>query len=105
MAENRDELEQAAMLLLSKDKKEEALEVYLKLLKLSKGDIRVRSKLADLYLSMDRKPEAIRQLRDVSAGQIKEGQFPPGYMISPGIRAWQKSEIDSWLDERMGRNL
>jgi tetratricopeptide (TPR) repeat protein len=75
VAENRDELEQAAMLLLSKDKKEEALEVYLKLLKLSKGDIRVRSKLADLYLSMDRKPEAIRQLRDVSAGQIKEGQF------------------------------
>jgi prophage regulatory protein len=37
--------------------------------------------------------------------KIGEGTFPPGYMISPGIRAWQKSEIDSWLDERMGRNL
>jgi predicted DNA-binding transcriptional regulator AlpA len=36
--------------------------------------------------------------------KIKEGQFPPGYMISPGIRAWQKSEIDNWLDQRMGKN-
>jgi len=36
--------------------------------------------------------------------KINEGQFPPGYMISPGIRAWQKSEIDNWLDQRMGEN-
>ncbi len=74
MAENRDQLEQQAMLLLQKDKKEEALDVYLKILKLSKGDIRVRQKLADLYLSLGRKPEAIRQLRDVAAGQMKDGQ-------------------------------
>ena len=36
--------------------------------------------------------------------KINEGHFPPGYMISPGIRAWQKSEIDNWLDQRMGKN-
>lgn len=35
--------------------------------------------------------------------QITEGSFPPGYMISPGIRAWDKSEIDAWIDKRMGR--
>ena len=69
MAESRDQLEQQAMLLLQKDKKEEAIDVYLKLLKLSKGDIRVRQKLADLYLAIGKKPEAIRQLRDVAAGQ------------------------------------
>ena len=44
MAENRDQLEQQAMLLLQKDKKEEAVEIYLKILKLTKGDIRVRQK-------------------------------------------------------------
>ena len=35
--------------------------------------------------------------------KIAEGKFPPGHMISPGIRAWQKSEIDAWLDKRMGK--
>jgi prophage regulatory protein len=35
--------------------------------------------------------------------KITEGTFPPGHMISQGIRAWQKSEIDNWLDERMGK--
>ena len=35
--------------------------------------------------------------------KIAKGTFPPGHMISPGIRAWEKSEIDSWLDKRMGK--
>ena len=81
MAENRDQLEQQAMLLLQKDKKEEAVDVYLKILKLTKGDIRVRQKLADLYLALGRKPEAIRQLRDVAAGQMKEGQHRAAVVI------------------------
>lgn len=81
MAETRDQLEQQAMLLLQKDKKEEALDVYLKILKLSKGDIRVRQKLADLYLGLGRRPEAIRQLRDVAAGQMKEGQHRAAVVV------------------------
>jgi tetratricopeptide (TPR) repeat protein len=74
VAETREQLEQQAMLLLQKEKTEEALDVYLKILKLSKGDIRVRQKLADLYLTLGKKPEAIRQLRDVAIGQTKDGQ-------------------------------
>ena len=35
--------------------------------------------------------------------KIEEGEFPPGHMISPGIRAWEKSEIDNWLDKKMGK--
>ncbi len=35
--------------------------------------------------------------------KINEGKFPPGHMISQGIRAWQKSEIDQWLDKKIGR--
>ncbi|MBT4620703.1 MAG: AlpA family phage regulatory protein [Nitrospina sp.] len=35
--------------------------------------------------------------------KITEGTFPAGYMISLGVRAWEKSEIDNWLDKRMGR--
>lgn len=35
--------------------------------------------------------------------KINEGTFPPGHMISQGIRAWEKSEIDTWLDKRMGK--
>ena len=36
--------------------------------------------------------------------QIAAGTFPPGHMISTGIRAWEKSVVDSWLDKRMGKN-
>ena len=35
--------------------------------------------------------------------KILEGNFPPGNMISPGIRAWEKSVVDDWLDKKIGR--
>ena len=35
--------------------------------------------------------------------KITEGTFPPGHMISQGIRAWDKSEIDDWISKKMGR--
>ena len=37
--------------------------------------------------------------------KIKEGTFPEGHVLSPGIRAWEKSEIDAWLDQRMGKAI
>ncbi len=36
--------------------------------------------------------------------KIKEGTFPSGYMISSGVRAWEKSEVDTWLDAKTGRS-
>jgi predicted DNA-binding transcriptional regulator AlpA len=36
--------------------------------------------------------------------KINEGSFPPGYMISAGIRAWEKSDVDAYLDQQMGKN-
>ena len=36
--------------------------------------------------------------------KITEGEFPRGNMISQGIRVWEKSDIDNWLDRRMGKN-
>lgn len=35
--------------------------------------------------------------------KIKEGSFPKGCKVSIGITAWEKSEVDAWLDRRMGR--
>jgi prophage regulatory protein len=35
--------------------------------------------------------------------KIMKGEFPSGNMISKGIRAWEKSDIDNWLDIRMGK--
>lgn len=34
--------------------------------------------------------------------KINEGTFPAGHMISPGIRVWEQSEVDAWLDTKMG---
>lgn len=35
--------------------------------------------------------------------KIAEGTFPPGHMISSGIRAWEVSEVNLWVDQRMAR--
>ena len=35
--------------------------------------------------------------------KISEGEFPPGNMISKGIRIWDRETVDSWLDKRMGK--
>jgi predicted DNA-binding transcriptional regulator AlpA len=44
---------------------------------------------------------------DLSRGyifqKINEGTFPPGYIISVGVRAWKKSEIDQWVANKTGR--
>lgn len=37
--------------------------------------------------------------------KINEGTFPPGNMISRGIRVWEKLEVDAWLDDKIGGNL
>ena len=35
--------------------------------------------------------------------KILEGNFPPGHMISPGIRSWEKTVVDDWLDKKIGK--
>ena len=35
--------------------------------------------------------------------QINEGDFPSGYTLSPGVRVFEKSEIDAYLDQRKRR--
>jgi len=35
--------------------------------------------------------------------KIAEGELHKGYQMSPGVRAWEKFEIDNFLDRRMGR--
>ena len=53
----------------------------------------------------------MRQLTDYLAlskayiyQKISEGTFPEGHMLSPGIRAWEVSEVNLWLDQRIGRS-
>ena len=36
--------------------------------------------------------------------KINEGTFPPGHMISPGVRVWKESEIIQWIDNKIGRS-
>ena len=35
--------------------------------------------------------------------KINEGTFPPGVMISSGVRAWDKKIVDFWINKKMGR--
>jgi predicted DNA-binding transcriptional regulator AlpA len=36
--------------------------------------------------------------------KINEGTFPEGFFIPPGVRAWEKSEIDAWINKKLGEN-
>ena len=37
--------------------------------------------------------------------KVAEGELHKGYQISPGVRVWEKSEIDDWLDRKIGRDV
>ena len=34
---------------------------------------------------------------------ISEDAFPKGCMLSAGVKAWERSVVDAWLDKRMGK--
>jgi tetratricopeptide (TPR) repeat protein len=81
VADDRNVLEQRAMSLLQKGKTGDALQAYLTILKSAPRDIRLRSKIADLYLKVGKKPEAMRQLREVALGHIAEDQTRPAIVV------------------------
>jgi predicted DNA-binding transcriptional regulator AlpA len=31
---------------------------------------------------------------------VKSKHFPPGIQMGPGVRAWEESEIQRWLNDR-----
>jgi len=39
--------------------------------------------------------------------KIAEGELSKGYQLSLGVRAWEKSEIDQWIDKnkKMGKGV
>ena len=37
--------------------------------------------------------------------KIAEGELHEGYQLSPGVRAWEKSEIDNFIDRRKGMKV
>ncbi|MCK6504623.1 tetratricopeptide repeat protein [Myxococcota bacterium] len=71
---NRDILEQQAMQQLQRGNTEKALDAYLQVLRLDPKDRRIRQKVAELYITLGRKPEAIRHLTDVARSLKGSGQ-------------------------------
>lgn len=71
---NRDKLEQEAMDLLRRGQSERALERYLAILRHDPRDRRIRQKVAELYLSLGRRPEAARHFTDVARAMQAAGQ-------------------------------
>lgn len=66
MSIDRNRLEQEAMVLLQKGQIERALERYQALLRDDHRDLRVRQKVADLYLKVGRQKEGVRHLREIA---------------------------------------
>ncbi len=81
MADDRNQLEQEAIGHLGKGKSEEALKCYQAILRIEPRDIRIRQKIADLYLQLGKTPEAMRQLREVAIGHIGEDQHRQALVV------------------------
>lgn len=71
---DRDKLEQQAMQQLQRGNTEKALDAYMQILRVEPKDRRIRQKVAELYLTLGRKPEAIRHFTDVARGLRSSGQ-------------------------------
>ena len=37
--------------------------------------------------------------------KVAEGELHEGYQLSPGVRAWEKSEIDNFIDRLKGMKV
>lgn len=72
---DRDRLEQDAMKLLQRGQSEKALEKYMAILRHDTRDRRIRQKVAEIYLSLGRKPEASRHLMDLARSMTGAGQL------------------------------
>lgn len=35
---------------------------------------------------------------------IKDGEFPPGFLITKRRRAWEETDIDIWLADKIQQN-
>lgn len=70
---DRNTWEQDALLHLNKGNLEGALNAYLQMLKLDNKDRRVRQKIGELYLKLNRPIDAQKYLREVADGLVKEG--------------------------------
>ncbi len=66
---------------LGKGKTEAALKSYQGVLRIDPRDIRIRQKIADLYLQLGKKPEAMRQMREVAIGHIGEDQHRQALVV------------------------
>ena len=90
MAEDRNTLEQEAIGHLGKGNTEEALKCYQAVLRIEPRDIRIRQKIADLYLQLGKKPEAMRQMREVAIGHIGEDQHRQALVVLKHLQKFQQ---------------
>lgn len=74
MAIDRNLLEQEALALLNRGQVDKALNRYQALLRADPRDRRIRQKVAELLLRLNRRPEGERMLRDVADSYVAEGQ-------------------------------
>ncbi|HNH46096.1 MAG TPA: tetratricopeptide repeat protein, partial [Myxococcota bacterium] len=81
MANDRNRLEQEALLHLNKGSLDGALNAYLQILKLDPKDRRLRQKVGELYLKLNRPQDAIKHLREVANGLVQEGNHRPAIAI------------------------
>lgn len=87
MANDRNRLEQEALLHLNKGSLDGALNAYLQILKQDPKDRRLRQKVGELYLKLNRPQDAVKHLREVADGLVKEGNHRPAIAILKQIIA------------------
>jgi len=96
LSEDRNQLEQEAIVFLGKGKAEDALKCFQDVLRLDPKDIRIRQKIADLYLQLGKKPEAMRQMREVVLGHIGDDQFRQALVVLKSLQKLKPKDDEVW---------
>lgn len=53
-----------------------------------------------VFLRLPQVAEALGVSPDTILAWAREGKFPPGRKLGPGVRAWTESEISDWIESR-----
>lgn len=66
------------------------------------GVIAMKNNIQPRMMRMRQLTEYLNLSRAHLYQRITEGTFPPGRLISPGVRVWNTDSIEAWVDRQMG---
>ena len=98
MSLNANQLEQKAIQLQAKGKKEEALNIYKQLLQRDPSSRRFRKTIADIHMELGQTRQAERRYLEVVESMVKDGQFRMAVPIYKSLTKLRPKDQDMFIE-------